>query len=436
MNILKQKFFAVLVMSLIIFTSLVLMAKMSIGKAIVILLFLLAIFTVIDLIVQTNVLTEKQSRLVSIAIGGVVIMGIGIFGAFTVPAIPTGNEDDLDQGKMSSSKVIDETYDLGLFYYERGDYEEAIKTLKEVANSSDSYVDAQKLIAEATDQYRSNLTETANAYAESGEYELATNILNAGLLVIPEDQELLHTIEEYSLAHTAAVRTTAIEGAKAAAENENYGEALLYVRDASNELDRDAELTALYENYAEKYRVTLIDKATSAFGNYGYEEALSIIEDGLIVLPGDEQLLTALTKYQSYMPVSVASLEIWEKDPIYGSCGPSYDSVMDNYGNLYSPYFDNGGSNIYKIDREYSQLTGVFCIKKGKNSSNDECRLYIWKIVNGKRDTLIYDAVLTGGNDPIEFSVDISDVDFLEVCVWEGYGLNGIAFVADLFVAK
>ena len=78
--------------------------------------------------------------------------------------------------------AADETYELGLFYFERGDYEEAIQTLKEVADSSSSYVEAQKLLVEATDCYRNGLMDTANTYVEKDDYKLAIDILNAGLL--------------------------------------------------------------------------------------------------------------------------------------------------------------------------------------------------------------------------------------------------------------
>lgn len=226
MEILKKKSIAVLTMSLIILLTLVLMAKTPIWEAVILLLVLLAVFAVIDFIAGAKFFTEKQARSASIVVGVIAIAGIGIWGTISGTGTLAGGGENAGLAYVPTPVATDETYELGLFYFERGDYEEAIQTLKEVTNSSGAYVEAQKLLAETTDQYRAGLIDTANTYVEKDDYKLAIDILNTGLLIIPEDTELLQTIKDYSLEYTNTVRTTAIADAESYVAEQDYENAI------------------------------------------------------------------------------------------------------------------------------------------------------------------------------------------------------------------
>lgn len=435
MEILKKKSIAVLTMSLIILLTLVLMAKTPIWEAVILLLVLLAVFAVIDFIAGAKFFTEKQARSASIVVGVIAIAGIGIWGTISGTGTLAGGGENAGLAYVPTPVATDETYELGLFYFERGDYEEAIQTLKEVADSSGSYVEAQKLLAEATDCYRNGLMDTANTYVKKDDYKLAIDILNAGLLVIPDDAKLLQTIDDYSSAHMNAVRTAAIADVEAYVAEQDYTNAIRTIWRAQDEVGNDVELDALEEKYLEEYKNFALVQADKLFNSEGYEAAIQYLREVQSLPLLDSELSKAVENYQSYQPVSVAELEIWKEDPLSGKCGPNNNSIVDNYGNSYSPYFDYDGSNIYKIDKKYSTLTGVFCVKKEENSSSWITYLYIWKITNGERDSLLYSSRLTGGNEPVEFSINVSDVDFIEICLSTGYhGAN--AFVANLFLTK
>lgn len=435
MEVLKKKPIAMLIMSLIIFVALVLTAKAPIGEAVIILLILLVVFSVIDLIVDTKFLAEKQAKFVSAVVGLIAVAGIVIWGAFAAPGAPVNSGENVGQGNTPPSATVDEAFELGLFYFEKGDYEEAIQTLKEVADGSSSYVEAQKLLVEATDCYRNGLMNTANTHVEKDDYKLAIDILNVGLLVIPDDAKLLQKIDDYSSAHIDVVRTAAIADAEAYVAEQDYTNAIRTIWRAQDEVGNDVELDALEEKYLEEYKNFALVQADKLFISEGYEVAIQFLQEVQSLPLLDSELSKAVENYQSYQPVSVAELEIWREDPLSGKCGPNNNSIVDNYGNSYSPYFDYDGSNIYKIDKKYSTLTGVFCVKKEENSSSWITYLYIWKITNGERDSLLYSSQLTGGNEPVEFSINVSDVDFIEICLSTGYhGAN--AFVANLFLTK
>ena len=197
MKAFKKRILAVPVMSLVIIFSLMLTAKTSIIEAVIILLILLALFAAIDFITTSKLFSSKQARVVSVVVGVAAITGIGLWGAFAGTGTSIEGRENHELDNTPSATVTDEAYDLGLFYFERGDYEEAIQALKGITNSSASYVEAQKLLAEGVDCYRNGLMNMASAYVEKDDYKLAIEILNAGLDVIPDDAVFLRVIDDY-----------------------------------------------------------------------------------------------------------------------------------------------------------------------------------------------------------------------------------------------
>lgn len=436
MKILKKKYVAMLIMSLAILASLVLTAKAPVLKALTVLLVFLVVCNVIDWIVENDHFAEKKRKLATVLVGVVAIVGIGIWGVFT-DASNLEYAVRSDRALLTSTangKQIDEAYELGQFYYEKGEFEQAIKMLREVSENSDDYVEAQKLLMDAVIGYRASLMVIAGAYVERSDYTLAINILSSGLDVIPDDSELTRAIEDYSLEYTDTIRTEAITKAEAYAMEQNYADALITIQNTIADIGSDAELSALSDSYMTSYKEDILMQADASLNTDGYLRAIEIVKDGLKIIPSDEDFAAAVELYESYEPISLDSLEIWQ----YGrfTCGPyTFETEVDNYGNTYDSFYSGGGENynVYKIDENYSTLSGVFCMKKQYNSRNDESSLYIYgdDVLLGKYKT-------TGGKEPLEFSVDISGVSLLKIQPVSQRGLGGeeISFVANLYLIR
>lgn len=366
MKILEKKAVALLIMSLTIIISLLFDAKMPIGKSFTILLILLGVFAVIDYIFKVKFFTKKQAQYTSIAVSVIAIVLIGVYGMFTGSATGEGH---IDQGSTISE--TDEAYELGLFYFERGDYEESIKSLKNVADSSSAYLDAQKLLSDATDQYRAGLLDTANEYINKDDYSVAIDILTAGLLVIPEDAKLLQSIDNYSSQYTDVVRTTAIADAGTYAGNEDYASAFVAIQGAIDKIGSDVELLALYDDYTNQYREKILTDARRAYVEQGFQPSLSIIQSGLELLPDDKELMEYYDIFLSHKPVRLNDLvKIDESDRYFSS----YDSrqisdLLENdpidsrysFGNDgWSGYLSGTGWVEFFLNKEYSSFQCSF----------------------------------------------------------------------------
>lgn len=303
MKLLENKFFAAVTIALTVFVAMVPIGHNSIGITLTTILVMLVVFVVID--VTATALSKRKGKLIGTAIAAVAIVAIGLSGNLWDSTDRNGvNEtvgiNAMDEGTSplpTETEKIDEVYELGVFYYERGEYEKAISTLNDVNISSAYYVEAQKVLANAIDQYRTQLIDTATVYVEKSDYDLALDILNAGLLVIPQDTELTSTINEYTTAHTSAVRAAAIASAEALAAEGDYVNALLSIQRAIKEVGNDAELLALDGHYkAEVWNSTFaISEEYVKIGDY--VSAMSTIQQAIDLLGSDEQLSALYTEY-------------------------------------------------------------------------------------------------------------------------------------------
>lgn len=275
MNFLNKKPAAALIMSLVILASLILIAQMPVFEAFVVCGILLAVCILVDIVVGTKALTKMQSRLAAIAIGSVAIAGTVIFGMVTgtkAPDTDTASPQNPSASQNAESpantapettegdeKPTDEMYELGLFYYEREEYEKAIETLSGVKVASDYYNQAQETLAEAVNLYRAGLIETADAYVEKTDYKLAIDVLSAGLLVIPQDAELTRMIEENTAIYNNLLREDAINKAQECAANEQFENAALIIEEYIEQLGGDDDIFSLYNMYHALAEVQLPD---------------------------------------------------------------------------------------------------------------------------------------------------------------------------------
>lgn len=423
MEVLKKKPIAMLVMSLIIFIALVLTAKAPIGEAVIILFILLAVFTVIDFIVDAKCLTEKQARFASTVVGLIAVAGIVIWSTFAGPGAPVNSGKNTGQVNTPSPVAVDETYELGLFYFERGNYEEAIQTLKEVADGSGSYVEAQKLLAEATDCYRDGLMDTANTYVEKDDYKLAIDILNAGLLVIPDDAKLLQTIDDYSSAHMNAVRIAAIVDAEACAVERDYANALKTIQEAIDEVGSDAELTSLYNNYIAVFRKDALSQATLALQNASYDDAMQIIQSALEILPSDTELTSFAIECKTYAPVylvedidyltrttsSFTTELVIENTTLIDCDGNSFGGHYNFHNNSTASWHP---ANItFDLTKEFKSFCGTIVLPEDYKHTSFSAFVYVYG-----DDRLIYQSPsITSGFHTENFVVDVSDVSTLKI---------------------
>ena len=343
----------------------------------------------------------------------------------------TGNTPGSEQRETATPAVsetpvpVDEAYDLGKRFYEAGEYSRAITELQKVRDSSFYYADAQLLLIEASNGYRTEILQTAGSYAERQEYMTAVDIIKNALLTLPDDSELRRVSDEYTANYRALVRSEAIENARVSAESEDYAAAVQAIQAAISELGNEAELTSLYSDYVEKYRTALISQADLVLRQDGYEAAIDVIKDGLNVLPADSIFEAAIEEYKTYVPVYLY------EDIDYLRCSDNIyiqnESITDNKGVEYSGHrtFHNNhlsysASILFDLDQKYSTFSGTVLLPYKHRGTSFSAYISVYG-----DDILLYQSdAITMGFKTDTFTIDITGVSTLTISFKNSTGLS------------
>lgn len=450
MKIIKEKSFAIIIMILTLFIALVPIGHVSLWKALLIIFILLVVFSLIDISMTT--LSKTKGKIMSTVIAAIAMVAVSLAGE---PFHVTDNVEIREDPNIDSSvpaisvdiKKADDCYDLGIFYYEKGDYEQAILTLSEVNKNSDYYMEAKKVLSDAMDQYRIAIIATANTYVEKDDYKLAIDILNEGLLVIPQDTELTKSLAEYTSAHTTAIRTAAIDDAETMAANKDYANAILTIQNAINELDNDTELNALYSKYVDEYRNDILTQAATVLRDEGYKSAIQFVQDSLKILPGDAEFTSAITEFETYAPVYlIENIDYLQKTTFYygGGLEINNDALTDSDGNnIFGHYHfhcdntDLSASITFDLAEQYRSFCGTLVLPEKYKHTTSSIYVYLYG-----DDRLLYQSPnMTAGFHTEEFAVDVTGISTLEIKM-ENKKANantdnwGIGYLTNAYLSK
>lgn len=272
-------------------------------------------------------------------------------------------------------------YELGVAFKNNEDYKNAILELSKIEASSTYYEEAQKIVDIAKESY-----------------------VNAVLNEVKQ----CNSVEDFE---------------KSFQKMYEAEEILEFSTDISLELAETEEL----------YRTSLLKKAEVAFETDGWEEAISALEEGFEWLPDDSLIESEIRKYEEYAPVYIYNMPIFEGDD-----WTIYDSVEDNLGNTYnnavsSSYFKDE-IRTYKMNGEYKRIKGTLFVRKEERNTDWGTLLQI--IGDGN---LLYSAQVSGGDEPISFNVDISNIEELSIIyIWMASATytSGFTAIGDFAVYK
>lgn len=405
----------------------------------------------------------KKKLKLPVIIGSVLAVAVIIIvGIFTAPKFINNDGDGGNSSKVSD-KSVPETSEYSEFKEKTlkeaedlaasGNYASAIKLLKDAQNTYSNDADFQSAYKSYCSSYKSIVIGEADILASNGNYDGAYKKINEAIDVLGEDTELTQKSRDYQL-------DSYIGRADAYAENNNFDEALAALDTAEQVLggssvisqkkgeiqrtrfyyqlnqyddDEDYEQAIKFLNsnngtygreeaFIEKsnfikvkYREQTLSTAAEKFGASGYSAAIDVLNKGLTVLPGDTTFLEKIEEYEKYIPINLFSLDY------FNSSDNSYNIVKgpyvetDNIGEVHSGSYEIGigyGDDwaTYRINGNYSKLTGSFYILFENRSTKTDSILNIYG-----DDKLLYTVTITGGKEPVDFTVDISGVNYLKI---------------------
>ena len=311
----------------------------------------------------------------------------------------------------------------GISHYESGNYKEAIRCFAQLPLDSKQYKEAQSILLKSSDAYCEEIAETAEKYVQNGEYEIALELLENAQALLPNAAELQELHNTTYAAYRTFISTTAIEGAEEYIANGDYESAINVLRDAISKIEEDVELATLLSQYEEKYCDYIIQQANTALELEGYQSAISIIKQAQDILPNNDSLKSAIVFYESYAPVYLANLEYFDQEYDWYKV---LESDMDNLGNEYHNsiacrYLDN----TYILNGDYSRLCGTLYQRYEYRDRDHNGHMEVY--ADG---VLIFSEKMSAGIYPINFELDVIDVNELRIVVAHSHANTGVRYIA------
>ena len=361
------------------------------------------------------------------------ILGI-IVAIMVVVVVVVGNVSYNANKPLSNGMSKDEgdqVLESGISFYEAGNYEDALRCFVQLPLDSKQYEEAQSLLRKSSDVYCEEIAEKAEKYVQNGEYEIALELLDNAQALLPNATELQELHNTTYAAYKTFISMTAIEGAEEYIANDDYESAINVLRDAISKNEEDVELAALLSRYEEKYCDHIIQQADAALELEGYKSAIDIIQQAQDILPNNDSLKSAIVLYESYAPVYIANLDYFDQEYDWYEV---LESDMDNLGNEYHNsiacrYLDN----TYILNGNYSRLCGTLYQRYEYREKDHNGHMEVY--ADG---VLIFSEKMSAGIYPINFELDVVNVNELRIIVAHSQPSTGIRYIAlgDCYLQK
>lgn len=297
---------------------------------------------------------------------------------------------------------------------EVGDYESAIGNYRKVIAEDANYPDAQSQLTEAVKKYKEEVLGSLTELEKDKQFEEAIAALREGLLVVPDDADLLKKIEDYETKIednlTLEIETIVRDAKNTAYVSEDYEAALSELKAALEQYPNRGEIEAGISEIEENYATIMLGEAEALAGESEYREAVALLKDALKLVPSSQGMKDAVSEYEAKYPVLLQQLTYFTGKDLKNS-GQEMDNMQEMQVNVVltqegSCFFDN----TYKLDGQYKRITGVLYQPFNRRSDTDTNKLEIFG--DGR---LLYSAEMRGGREPIEFDVELTEVADFEI---------------------
>lgn len=393
---------------------------------------------------------------------------------------------DVSSGTSASDEKLVEShknYEMGIGYFNKGDYENAKYKLELVIKDDPDYEDAQKKLEEMVEIKRQKFLSDAESEAKSSNYTKANEILNKALEEYPDDKQIKDRIDEYensyhdSLVSAAAksydnkdyidaiknynmvllhypndkdaqskleeLKTIIESDAEKQMKNKQYTDAVEKMKTLVDLFPKDDDIGRQYKTIYESSVQGIISQADAVYKKDGYFKAIQYLKgiNGI----SDSRINDKITYYYGFEPVYLKDLEAYSGNPQHDE--ELKDRLEKNYthsmycSTYYKGKLEKGDTKdnyvTYYVKSQYKTFEGVLSVPYEYRNESGKVKIEIYA-----DDSKIYTSdVMSCKSAPKAIKLDISNVDFIKI-VWlyvdSGYSYSESvsAPIATLFDAR
>lgn len=176
-------------------------------------------------------------------------------------------------------------------FFAEGNYPEALTNFRKVIKDDPDFNKATQRIIDTINAYRTKVLADAAKEAETGAFDSAVTVIDGGLVVLPDDADLLAQKKAYQQDHLNSLKNAALSQAAEAAEAKDYIQAMAILDAHTGEHGEDADVVAKRAEYLETYVDSILAQADDLQNKNDFVGADKAISDALNAAPDHARLL-------------------------------------------------------------------------------------------------------------------------------------------------
>lgn len=279
-----------------------------------------------------------------------------------------------------------------------GDYAEAIKYYGLVIEYDSNFSTAKSKIVEAQNKYRQGVLSEAEEYAKKGDYALAIAVLEDGLKVLPEDDQINCQISIYEKNSADQKKQVALDSAETYAVSGDYLSAITVLENYLKFMPDDMVVTQKLQSYKSSYETKLRADSLKQAADYAsyndYVTAMQVLKNYIDIYGEHVDITVAYNSYKdSYVNAEIAEAETVAQGGDYvGAMGVISDAMKNvadtrlngKYSSYEKAYVDGiiGESDTLLAKGDYKLALELVEMAHGVLPSNQRLLTQIEKVKN------------------------------------------------------
>ncbi len=231
--------------------------------------------------------------------------------------------------ELSVLQQADAIYQAGKEKLNDLDYPGAIGDFNRVIDLYPSYRDTADLLARARDRYRESVVRRVGTLQSQSNYKEAEGMIVEALTLIPEDPVLLNLKKNNDAKSISSLFETTASGAERYFQSGDFVSVFKVIDEALLTDPNDDSIKQLRVEYEIKCAESILNAADNIFLQGNRDSALEKVDEGLLLLPENELLTAAKTRYQNTEP-GEQDPETTNNDPTPSPTPPAGESVTDS----------------------------------------------------------------------------------------------------------
>ncbi len=332
--------------------------------------------------------------------------------------------------RLSSLYSSKQSYKYGVEYYSEGSYSSAYSYFEEVIEDDAYYSEAAEYKSKCVSEYCASVSSSVEEYTDDDDYYSAISYVTSCMNYAFCDE----VSETLKATRDQLVTEYAINEAEEYVDEDDVATALERINELLEDYDVEdtTEIDEYRDSIKDEYVDMIMEKVEKLCDEENYTLALNMLANAQQIVESDE-FSEAIEEINKIKPIYLYDLKYSTSDnfEVIDTGEELTDTIGNTYavGNLFemsaaSGWSSSDGSVTYNLAYNYNTMTGVISV----DDISDDATATLQILGD---DVVLYSVELSRTTTPTPVTIDVSNVNWLEISLTDASGGTIYAILSD-----